>query len=267
MATDDYRRLICTQCGGPFTKIRRDGRIPRICDTCHEERATRPRRVYRKQCTQCGKGFVSLVHWASKCSAFCKKAAYKARDPERALRQQVDQKKRAMARDPYKRRVLINRVRRLLVIIRGMRAKSERLAEIRMLAALPCDTCGKPVGTSSRGQKRKYCCKECRDNGSVTKAIRRTASLAYLHARVASTIQRFDPIEVLERDGWRCQICGVSTPRSRRGTNHFNAPEVDHVIPISKNGAHSMANVQCACKRCNRLKSNKYIVGQSPLFS
>ena len=73
-------------------------------------------------------------------------------------------------------------------------------------------------------------------------------------------------MKVFERDGWTCQICGVSTPKSRRGTKHFNAPELDHRIPMSKGGGHLYSNVQCACKRCNAQKSNNTEHGQMPMF-
>ena len=53
--------------------------------------------------------------------------------------------------------------------------------------------------------------------------------------------------QVLERDLGLCQPCqraGRDTP----GT------EVDHVIPRSKGGADSLANLVVACVRCNQAK-------------
>lgn len=79
------------------------------------------------------------------------------------------------------------------------------------------------------------------------KAIRRGAYVA----------ERFDPIEILERDGWRCHICGRDTPKVLRGSFADNAPELDHIVPISKGGEHSRLNTACACRRCNIVKSNR----------
>jgi len=79
----------------------------------------------------------------------------------------------------------------------------------------------------------------------------------------------YEPInvfKVFERDRWHCQICGKPTPKKNRGTRYPNAPELDHRIPISKGGPHLYSNVQCACRRCNGLKSNKNCDGQLPLF-
>lgn len=81
----------------------------------------------------------------------------------------------------------------------------------------------------------------------------------------AATVEVFDPEEVLARDGWRCQICGIDTPKRLRGTYKPNAPELDHIVALSRGGAHSMANTQCACRRCNGIKSNGRPMGQIAL--
>lgn len=66
--------------------------------------------------------------------------------------------------------------------------------------------------------------------------------------------QSIDPIAVFERDGWRCKICARRTPRAKRGTIDGNAPELDHIVPLSRGGAHTWGNVQCTCRRCNQAK-------------
>lgn len=66
--------------------------------------------------------------------------------------------------------------------------------------------------------------------------------------------QSIDPLDVLVRDQWTCQICGVPTPLGLRGTHHQDAPEVDHIIPLCLGGGHTWDNVRCACRRCNGSK-------------
>lgn len=61
----------------------------------------------------------------------------------------------------------------------------------------------------------------------------------------------FNVLRILERDKWRCQLCGVSTPKRLRGTTDPRAPELDHIIPLSAGGPHLPHNVQCACRQCN----------------
>lgn len=47
-------------------------------------------------------------------------------------------------------------------------------------------------------------------------------------------------LAVLDRAGWRCQLCG------RYGN------EADHIVPVHKGGAWwDMANLRCACRTCN----------------
>lgn len=77
--------------------------------------------------------------------------------------------------------------------------------------------------------------------------------------------ENVDPFKVFERDGWRCQLCKVKTPRKKRGTYDDDAPELDHIVPLAKGGAHTYANTQCACRRCNGLKSDR-VLGQALLF-
>lgn len=89
-----------------------------------------------------------------------------------------------------------------------------------------------------------------RKHKSAYKAKRRSLEVS---------VKPFDPIEVLERDGWRCYLCGVDTPRSLRGQMAPNAPEIDHVIPLAAGGEHSMANTRCACRHCNGKKGASLI--------
>lgn len=55
--------------------------------------------------------------------------------------------------------------------------------------------------------------------------------------------------EVLTRDQRRCVICGVS---AKDGV----VLEVDHIIPVSKNGPDELENLQTLCCDCNRGKSD-----------
>lgn len=56
--------------------------------------------------------------------------------------------------------------------------------------------------------------------------------------------------EVMQRDGCRCQICGSSQSDGVK-------LHVDHIIPVSKGGKTTMANLQTLCDRCNLGKSDK----------
>lgn len=52
---------------------------------------------------------------------------------------------------------------------------------------------------------------------------------------------------ILERDNFTCQYCG-----------DMKGPfEADHVMPRSRGGLDTESNLVCACKTCNRSKSDK----------
>jgi 5-methylcytosine-specific restriction endonuclease McrA len=115
------------------------------------------------------------------------------------------------------------------------------------------------------------CCigirKQARKQTEKYKAVKRADREAYkARLKGASGAKRIDPIAVLARDGWRCQICGIATPQKLRGTHKPNAPEVDHIKPLAKGGGHTWENLQCACRACNLQKSDGAPAGQMGLF-
>lgn len=67
---------------------------------------------------------------------------------------------------------------------------------------------------------------------------------------------------LIERDRYRCALCGELidiNDYSVRGGAFIagdNYPSIDHIIPLSRGGAHSWKNVQLAHFRCNTLKGN-----------
>lgn len=63
-----------------------------------------------------------------------------------------------------------------------------------------------------------------------------------------------DPFNIFDRDGWHCYLCGIETPKKLRGTRNDAAPELDHIVPIAHGGTHTVDNVACACRKCNRDK-------------
>lgn len=62
----------------------------------------------------------------------------------------------------------------------------------------------------------------------------------------ATAVTRGQRVRILERDGYRCQLCGAET--------HLC---IDHVIPVSRGGDSSDDNLQVLCHSCNTKKGNK----------
>ena len=131
------------------------------------------------------------------------------------------------------------------------------------LEPFECEECGKLIipKYGNRGRKR-FCSTSCADK--YFKRIRgNTHKVRAIH--FGCEYEPVDPLKVFARDGWRCQICHKKLRPCNRGTIKDNAPELDHIIPLSQGGEHSYRNTQCACRKCNSEKSNN-IYGQLRMF-
>lgn len=62
--------------------------------------------------------------------------------------------------------------------------------------------------------------------------------------------------EIYERDAWICGICKQPVDRCRDWPDPLSA-SIDHIVPLSRGGAHTAGNLQCAHLRCNSSKSNR----------
>lgn len=65
--------------------------------------------------------------------------------------------------------------------------------------------------------------------------------------------------KLVMRDGLRCALCGELCDWNDHSWSKYLGPKhptIDHIIPISKGGPHTWANVQVACAMCNSLKSD-----------
>lgn len=133
-----------------------------------------------------------------------------------------------------------------------------------------CEGCLQVVerlSSSSRDAKR-FCSRECYWlSGSVGKwtgrPVPRIADRANIASRRRAERMRsavrepVDLIVVLERDGWACRECGRETSKELRGQFVPSAPEVDHIIPLSRGGSHTYDNLRCLCRRCNQIKGSR----------
>ena len=57
--------------------------------------------------------------------------------------------------------------------------------------------------------------------------------------------------EILKRDDYRCQMCGVT---AKDGA----ALEIDHITPVAKGGTNDADNLQVLCRECNAGKSDSW---------
>jgi 5-methylcytosine-specific restriction endonuclease McrA len=114
-----------------------------------------------------------------------------------------------------------------------------------------CQECGAEFTPAYGDKRRAFCGKPC--SKRYFRRIRRSRERA---RERAAKVEPVNPRTVFERDGYRCQLCGYKTLKSKRGSYHPKAPELDHIVPLGQGGEHSYRNTQCACRACNMAKSD-----------
>lgn len=257
----------CRDCGVQFESTARRGPAPTRCLACKSQ-AKRSRIVHVKDCPHCGKIFHTRHAPQHYCSPVCAHTASRQRC-EVACKS-CGRSVEVFASDAKTRKYCSPRCR----------AEGRKIWRV-------CVGCGKDFNRKLRGSHSyqdtgKYCTRECyldhrwgkdrpRKKWSVATVGRasRRALATSLKKRCDHYGVHFDPActrrAVCERDGWKCQDCGV---RCHEGGHRFNKKtrkmslrnaEHDHITPLSVPGSpgNTFANSQCLCRRCNGRKGKK----------
>jgi len=293
MADENYRRLNCASCSGLF-EVNRRGKPRAFCHSCSPSRRPGKTIYLAKPCKQCGthlhgtlKQLSDRVFCSQQCNAtdrkqhnikaceICGKEFHRrlggaqraegteARFCSNACRfdsQRLDEGEVARREEES------GRAKAIRAMARAIRRLSRDRTPPPEHVCADCGEVHKP------GPKRpRTVCAACLDSrakarviasrsspiGKARRRAGRSKAKAVRRARMKINAECIDPYQVFARDKWRCQLCGVSTPRRLRGTYGDDAPELDHVIPLALGGSHTWANVQCACRSCNLLKGAK----------
>lgn len=80
----------------------------------------------------------------------------------------------------------------------------------------------------------------------------------YRARQLAATVEKVDYEAIALRDRNVCHICGFDVDLTA-STYDPMARTFDHVIPLSRGGAHSVENIKVAHRICNSKKSNRFI--------
>jgi 5-methylcytosine-specific restriction endonuclease McrA len=120
-----------------------------------------------------------------------------------------------------------------------------------------CEGCGEAFNPSYAKPAPRFCTPKC-SNGSrriyPDRNTKRAAAASRWRARRRGVkSESFSKIAVYERDGWICGICAAPVDPELKHPDHY-AASLDHIVPISKGGDHTMANCQCSHWICNSLK-------------
>ena len=107
-----------------------------------------------------------------------------------------------------------------------------------------CPHCGTSIPPSMRAHA-VYCSAEC--NSAAHQATRK----ARMKITVDGEVRRIPRAYIIERDNATCHIC-----RKRCAPNDI---QIDHVIPLSRGGTHTLENLRVSCARCNASKGNRAV--------
>jgi hypothetical protein len=128
------------------------------------------------------------------------------------------------------------------------------------------------------GAQQRWCSKSCAQawrNGArppydcqSTKMARQVAVARAKRLRHAETWDGITDEEILERDGWRCQIPGCKRRPIRKDVKypHSRSKSVDHIVPLSFGGDDTAENKRAAHLGCNLARGNKAGLEQVALF-
>ena len=232
----------CKVCDVPFGKIFRNGRPPLHCEQHghirpYLERERQQRKAVQWECRVCLKTFIG--HKKRYCSIDCRTLAISV------------QLQCVICNEPF-----VTRDRSSCTC--SPRCRRQYQKSIAATDLYRCTTCEQNF-TAPKQRHRKFCSQSCfnayykKRRNLIYNAARR---LTEAGSPIATTV--VNPIEVFKRDGWMCWLCNQPIDRSQQWPEPLS-PTIDHVIPITRGGEHTMANVRCAHAICNNKKKNNII--------
>lgn len=219
-------RYVCQTCGGEFWREPAPGRKPRYCSSSCKERARTRRSA--GTCQHCGG---KCREGSASCRA-CREAGRTRTLHERTC--------------PSCGTVFHSRYRTAKFCSRAC-ANSASRKRIQLPASAQCARCGKAYRPATHNHK--YCA-DCREFKDREKSRRRRARIWGIDA------ERLNEYSVFRRDGWICQICGEPVDMDLKWPDPHSA-SIDHVVPLSKGGSHTLENVQLTHLVCNNRKNDR----------
>ncbi len=115
---------------------------------------------------------------------------------------------------------------------------------------------------SSHSKERKiYDANHSEEKKSYRKNNRERYKEHKQNRRALKRTTQVEPISekvVYLRDGWICQICHKRVDKRLKHPDPMSA-SLDHITPLSKDGAHTYSNVQLAHYICNISKQNNVL--------
>lgn len=123
-----------------------------------------------------------------------------------------------------------------------------------------CIICGKWADGPKRGQR--YCSQSCnligwkRDNAERVRELGREHQRRRRAQKLATQVEKFTDKDIRMAHGDVCYLCNENI-NFRLKFPHPKSRSVDHVIPLSRGGSHTLGNVAMTHYQCNQIKSAK----------
>ena len=239
--------MVCAHCGASMEGKRAHAiYCSRTCKSNERrKRAATLLAVKTRACVVCGVEF-TLVKCSKYCTPRCRAAAVRRRAG-------------VLARDLSQRRPCLacNRP-----TTRGNFCSAKCRAGYE-IPIRPCGNCGTDFTPKTLADR--YCSIKCRGrhSHSITPFVWSAGAQACYQRRRAlikgATVgERIVPADVYDRDGWVCGLCGDPVDRSLQYPDPMSK-SLDHIVPVSRGGAHALTNVQCSHLHCNISKSDRLI--------
>lgn len=246
---------VCEICGGPRGKYKN-----RYCAECGYKaelarKRGRPARNWTRPCQCCGSLFTNNRSSGKYCSPECGARSSAEWHNDQKLQAAARRKQREAQRLAELTRpcgfcgvtFVANVTTRKWCSEPCRHAGAGRLALECAVQCGECRRCGKAFCVSTQ-LAPGFCSKLCntRHNRSLRKAKKRS---------LVGEGENFTLLEIAERDGWHCHLCGKAVPNQPYKARDAD-PTIDHLIPVSKGGEHTRANVSLAHNRCNWERSD-----------
>jgi len=142
-----------------------------------------------------------------------------------------------------------------------LKLKRDQWAEEYVPRTIICKECGSEFTTECGDKHSVFCCQSCADKYERNLEHQTERHKAYMREakkkREQQLIKQFvSPVSydaLFERDQGICQICGMRVHPDKHCDSNWSGT-IDHIIPLSIGGEHSMSNCQLAHRICNSLK-------------
>jgi 5-methylcytosine-specific restriction endonuclease McrA len=110
--------------------------------------------------------------------------------------------------------------------------------------------------TNEVSQSSSVCSRSC--YRKTEKAVIAIDKCKIKRRKATAAIESIGRRSIFKRDNWTCQYCGQCVVQYKaNGWLSGNEATLDHVIPLSHGGSHSVDNVVTACRDCNTQKGAK----------